>query len=103
MSLYYNGKLQSGVRDIPSMTLSEYNLLTNKPKLWIRTDAPDGDRGINADDIEYSDGISVKDKIDSLQDGSYIIGGSKNCQCNLNVDLGTIASASDAAEAADAT
>ena len=64
MSLYYNKKLISGVRDVPSMTLAQYNALTNKPKLWIRTDAPSGDRGINADDIQYDSNTSVKEKID---------------------------------------
>ena len=66
MSLYYDKKLVSGVRDIPSMTLAQYNALTNKPKLWIRTDAPDSDRGINADDIEYDNGVSVKEAIDGV-------------------------------------
>ena len=66
MSLYYNKKLISGVRDVPSMTLAQYNALTNKPKLWIRTDAPDSDRGINADDIEYSNGVSVKEALDDV-------------------------------------
>ena len=66
MSMYYGKKLISGVRDVPSMTLAQYNALTNKPKLWIRTDAPDSDRGINADDIEYSNGVSVKKKIDEI-------------------------------------
>lgn len=66
MSLYYNKKLISGVRDVPSMTLAQYNALTNKPKLWIRTDAPSGDRGINADDIQYDGNTSVGDKIDEL-------------------------------------
>jgi len=72
MSLYYDKKLVSGVRDIPSMTLAQYNALTNKPKLWIRTDAPSGDRGINADDIEYSNGVSVKDKIDDNNTWKYV-------------------------------
>lgn len=64
MSLYYKQKLISGVRDVPSMTLAQYNALTNKPKLWERTDAPEGDRGINADDIQYDSDTSVKEKID---------------------------------------
>lgn len=68
MSLYYNKKLISGVRDVPSMTLAQYNALTNKPKLWIRTDAPDSDRGIDADDIEYDSSNSVGDMIDSEQE-----------------------------------
>lgn len=64
MSLYYKQKLISGVRDVPSMTLAQYNALTNKPKLWIRTDAPEGDRGINADDIQYDNG-TVKEALDA--------------------------------------
>lgn len=84
MSLYYEKKLISGVRDVPSMTLAQYNALTNKPKLWIRTDAPDSDRGINADDIQYDNNNSVKDMlqfvdmatigitdVDNLPDGMY--------------------------------
>lgn len=63
MSLYYKQKLISGVRDVPSMTLAQYNALTNKPKLWIRTDAPESDRGINADDIQYEGNISVSDML----------------------------------------
>ena len=74
MSLYYNKKLISGVRDVPSMTLAQYNALTNKPKLWERTDAPDSDRGINADDIEYSNGVSVKDEIDTKVGGWIYLG-----------------------------
>ena len=66
MSVYYKGKLISGIREIPHFTLAEYNALTNKPDLWIRTDAPDSDRGIDADDIEYDENNSVKDKIDNI-------------------------------------
>ena len=65
MSVFYNKKLISGVRDVPHMTLAEYNALTNKPDLWLRTDAPESDRGISASDVEYSTGVSVEDKIDS--------------------------------------
>lgn len=65
MSVYYNKKLISGVRDVPQMTLAEYNALTNKPKLWLRTDAPESDRGISASDVEYSTGVSVEDMLDS--------------------------------------
>jgi len=65
MSVYYNKKLISGVRDVPQMTLAEYNALTNKPDLWLRTDAPESDRGISASDVEYSMGVSVEDKIDT--------------------------------------
>ena len=66
MSVFYNKKLISGVRDVPKMTLAEYNALTNKPKLWLRTDAPESDRGISANDVEYSTGVSVEDKIDTI-------------------------------------
>lgn len=66
MSMYYKRKLISGVREVPHMTLAQYNTLTNKPDVWVRTDAPDSDRGISASDVEYSTGVSVKDKIDSV-------------------------------------
>ena len=66
MSVYYKGKLISGIREIPHLTQSEYDALTNKPDLWIRTDAPDSDRGIDADDIDYDENNSVKDKIDNI-------------------------------------
>lgn len=66
MSVYYNKKLISGVREVPQKTLAEYNALTNKPDLWLRTDAPESDRGISASDVEYSTGVSVEDKIDGL-------------------------------------
>ena len=57
MSVYYKGKLISGIREIPHLTLSEYNALGVKPDMWVRTDAPDSDRGIDADDVLYGGGV----------------------------------------------
>lgn len=77
MSVYYNKKLISGVREVPKMTLAEYNALTNKPDVWLRTDAPESDRGITASDVEYSTGVSVEDEIDSMVEVLTLTKGSK--------------------------
>lgn len=49
---------------IPSYTLAEYNALTHKPLLWVRTDEEYAQ--IPSEDVSYGDG-SVKDALDGLQ------------------------------------
>ena len=66
MSVFYNTKLISGVREVPHLTQSEYDALTNKPDLWVRTDAPDSDRGISVSDIE--DALYIKKGANDLTD-----------------------------------
>lgn len=72
MSVFYNKKLISGVREVPKMPKAERDALTNKPDLWVRTDAPESDRGISASDVEYSTGVSVEDKIDDMDKSALL-------------------------------
>lgn len=48
---------------IPSYTLAEYNALTHKPLLWVRTDEDYAQ--IPSEDVSYGSG-SVKDALDEL-------------------------------------
>lgn len=50
---------------IPSYTLAEYNSLTHKPLLWVRTDEEYAQ--ISSEDVSYGSG-SVKDALDGLTD-----------------------------------
>lgn len=48
---------------IPSYTMAEYNALTHKPLLWVRTDEDYAQ--IPSEDVSYGSG-SVKDALDNL-------------------------------------
>ena len=50
---------------IPSYTLAEYNALTHKPLLWVRTDEEYAQ--IPSADVSYGNG-SVKDALDNVKD-----------------------------------
>ena len=54
--LYYKGKLISGIAKIPRLTLNDYNALTVKPEVWIRTDAPESYKKITASDVSFTSG-----------------------------------------------
>lgn len=75
MSLYYNKELVDGVEELPRLTQAEFdNLpLEQKPKMWIKRNATETDRGITGSDVEYDNSVSgltatnVQDAIDEVE------------------------------------
>ena len=63
---------------IPSYTLAEYNALTHKPLLWIRTDEEYAQ--IPSEDVSYGSG-SVKDVLDLFSPTSYRADGMTFTDC----------------------
>lgn len=63
---FYNGKPLNPNRGLPTMTYAQAEDcgLTESERLWCRTDGED--TPITADDIPYSTGVSVKNKIDDM-------------------------------------
>lgn len=63
---FYNGKPLNPNRGLPTMTYAQAEDcgLTESERLWCRTDGED--TPITAEDIPYSTGVSVKDKIDEI-------------------------------------
>ena len=76
-NLYYKGKLISGIAKIPRLTLSDYNALTVKPEVWIRTDAPESYKKVTASDVSYdntSSGLTATDiqsAIDEINNSKF--------------------------------
>ena len=68
MALYKDGNPVSGLNSIPRLTLAQYNALTVKPEVWIRTDAPESYKRLSADEVSYDSNNTVKDKLDSISD-----------------------------------
>lgn len=66
---FYNGKPLNPNRGLPTMTYAQAEDcgLTESERLWCRTDGED--TPITAEDIPYSTGVSVKDKIDDMLGG----------------------------------
>ena len=64
MALYKDGNPVSGLNSIPRLTLAQYNALTVKPEVWIRTDAPESYKRLSADEVSYDTNNTVKDKIE---------------------------------------
>lgn len=70
---------------IPSYTLAEYNALTHKPLLWVRTDEEYAQ--IPSTDVSYGSG-SVKDSLDGLTNDIHGIKDSVNVSAE-NLDTYT--------------
>ena len=64
---FYNGKPLNPNRGLPTMTYAQAEDcgLTESERLWCCTDGED--TPITADDIPYSTGVSVKDKIELIE------------------------------------
>ena len=71
MALYKDGNPVSGINSIPRLTLAQYNALTVKPEVWIRTDAPESYKRLSADEVSYDSNNTVEDAIDSINDAIY--------------------------------
>lgn len=68
MATYYNKNLIDGISELPRMTQAEFDELSldEKPINWICRNYTGTQRGIKSSDVEHSTGVSVKDKIDSM-------------------------------------
>ena len=85
-NLYYKGKLLSGIAKIPRLTLNDYNALTVKPEVWIRTDAPESYKKITASDVSFSDtGITATDVDGAIKEINLLHGGTIDDVLYVNI------------------
>lgn len=68
MSTYLNKNMIDGVEELPRLTEEEFEAIpvAERPKIWVKRNATETDRGITAEDVQYSSTQSTKDKIDSM-------------------------------------
>lgn len=60
MSLYYNKELVDGVEELPRLTEEEFLAIpiAERPRIWVKRNATETDRGITASDVEYDNTTS---------------------------------------------
>ena len=68
MATYINKTMIDGVEELPRLTEEEFLAIpvAERPKIWVKRNATETDRGITAEDVQYSSTQNVKEKIDSF-------------------------------------
>lgn len=94
MATYINKNMIDGVEELPRLTEEEFLAIpvAERPKIWVKRNATETDRGITAEDVQYdntSSGLSATDTqgaIDEIVDfDKYIpVGGNYMAEAQSN-------------------
>lgn len=68
MALYIDKSMVDGVEELPRLTQEEFEAIpvAERPKIWVKRNATETDRGITAEDVQYSSTQNAKQKIDEV-------------------------------------